>query len=65
MHDEAPVCRPGLAIGTCEPSWLGWRWCFFIGVPFTLAAIVLLQRTLHLPLARKDSVKIDYLGAAL
>ncbi|GAA1338678.1 MDR family MFS transporter [Saccharothrix algeriensis] len=47
-----------------DTSWLGWRWCFFIGVPFTLAAIALLQRTLHLPVVRKE-VKIDYLGAAL
>ncbi|GAA3885286.1 MDR family MFS transporter [Saccharothrix violaceirubra] len=47
-----------------DTSWLGWRWCFFIGVPFTLAAIVLLQRTLHLPVVRKE-VKIDYLGAVL
>ncbi len=47
-----------------DTSWLGWRWCFFIGVPFTLAAIFLLQRTLHLPVVRKE-VKIDYLGAAL
>ncbi|MGX7825764.1 MDR family MFS transporter [Actinokineospora sp. 24-640] len=51
----------GLIVDT---SWLGWRWCFLIGVPFTLAAIVLLQRTLHLPVVRKE-VKIDYLGAAL
>jgi EmrB/QacA subfamily drug resistance transporter len=47
-----------------DTSWLGWRWCFFIGVPFTLAAIVLLQRTLNLPVVRKQ-VKIDYLGAFL
>ncbi|WP_433262030.1 MDR family MFS transporter [Actinosynnema sp. CS-041913] len=47
-----------------DTSWLGWRWCFFIGVPFTLAAILLLQRTLRLPVVRKE-VKIDYLGAAL
>ncbi|MGW5055283.1 MDR family MFS transporter [Actinokineospora sp. NPDC004072] len=47
-----------------DTSWLGWRWCFLIGVPFTLASIVLLQRTLHLPVVRKE-VKIDYLGAAL
>ncbi|MEV0675637.1 MDR family MFS transporter [Actinosynnema sp. NPDC050436] len=47
-----------------DTSWLGWRWCFFIGVPFTLAAIALLQRTLKLPVVRKE-VKIDYLGAAL
>jgi EmrB/QacA subfamily drug resistance transporter len=47
-----------------DTSWLGWRWCFLIGVPFTLAAIVLLQRTLKLPVVRRE-VKIDYLGALL
>jgi EmrB/QacA subfamily drug resistance transporter len=47
-----------------DTSWLGWRWCFFIGVPFTLASIFLLQRTLHLPVVRQE-VKIDWLGAAL
>lgn len=47
-----------------DTSWLGWRWCFFIGVPFALLAIALLQRTLHLPTVRRD-VKIDYLGAFL
>ncbi|GAA3673521.1 MDR family MFS transporter [Lentzea roselyniae] len=48
-----------------DTSWLGWRWCFFIGVPFTIAAIWLLQRTLHLPVVRKEDTKIDYLGAFL
>lgn len=52
----------GLLVDT---SWLGWRWCFFIGVPFSLAAIWLLQRTLHLPVVRKEDTKIDYLGAFL
>lgn len=47
-----------------DTSWLGWRWCFLIGVPFTLLAIVLLQRTLQLPVVRKD-VSVDYLGALL
>ncbi|MGC5014127.1 MDR family MFS transporter [Streptosporangium sp. DT93] len=47
-----------------DTSWLGWRWCFLIGVPFTILAIVLLQRTLDLPVVRKD-VKVDYLGALL
>ncbi|MDN5749239.1 MAG: MFS transporter [Pseudonocardia sp.] len=43
---------------------LGWRWCFFIGVPIGLASLVVLQRTLHVPtLPRK--VQLDYLGAAL
>lgn len=47
-----------------DTPWLGWRWCFLLGVPFTILAIVLLQRTLDLPVVRKD-VKVDYLGALL
>ena len=47
-----------------DTSWLGWRWCFFIGVPFALAAIVTLQRTLSIPTTRRE-IKIDYLGAFL
>ncbi|WP_425578050.1 MDR family MFS transporter [Streptomyces glaucus] len=47
-----------------DTSWLGWRWCFFIGVPFALLSIVLLQRTLDLPVTRRE-VKIDFLGAFL
>ncbi|MEH1101531.1 MDR family MFS transporter [Micromonospora sp. CPCC 205561] len=47
-----------------DTSWLGWRWCFLIGVPFSLLSIVLLQRTLHLPVTRRK-VRIDWLGALL
>ncbi|WP_190192457.1 MDR family MFS transporter [Streptomyces minutiscleroticus] len=47
-----------------DTDWLGWRWCFFIGVPFALAAIAILQRTLRLPTVRRE-VKIDWLGAFL
>ncbi|MCW5249684.1 MULTISPECIES: MDR family MFS transporter [unclassified Streptomyces] len=47
-----------------DTSWLGWRWCFFIGVPFALLAIALLQRTLRLPTVRRE-VRIDWLGAFL
>ncbi len=43
----------------------GWRWNFFVGLPFAVAAIVVLQRTLHLPPLQRRSVKIDYLGAFL
>lgn len=43
----------------------GWRWNFFVGLPFAVAAIVVLQRTLHLPPLKRRQVKIDYLGAAL
>ncbi|WP_394620232.1 MDR family MFS transporter [Lentzea sp. JNUCC 0626] len=48
-----------------DTSWLGWRWCFFVGVPFALAALVMLQLTLRLPLSRKENVRIDYWGASL
>ncbi|WP_300018142.1 MFS transporter [Pseudonocardia sp.] len=43
---------------------LGWRWCFFIGVPIGLVALVVLQRTLHVPTLPR-AVRLDYLGAAL
>jgi MFS family permease len=50
----------GLLVDT---SWLGWRWCFYVGVPFAVVALILLQKTLHLPVTKRD-VRIDYLGAA-
>ena len=48
-----------------DTPWLGWRWCFFIGVPFALFSVVLLQRTLKLPTVRRSDAKVDYLGAFL
>ncbi|HEV7656036.1 MAG TPA: MDR family MFS transporter [Mycobacteriales bacterium] len=47
-----------------DTSWLGWRWCFYVGIPFAAVALVLLQRTLHLPVVKRQ-VTIDYLGATL
>ncbi len=41
----------------------GWRWNFFVGLPFAVAAIVVLQATLHLPHLKRRQAKIDYLGA--
>lgn len=51
--------------GFLTDSALGWRWNFFVGLPFAVAAIIVLQRTLHLPPLKRRVVKIDYLGAAL
>ncbi|MFC4499480.1 MULTISPECIES: MFS transporter [Streptomyces] len=48
-----------------DTSWLGWRWCFFVGVPVAAVALFLLQRTLNLPVVRRENVRIDYPGAAL
>ncbi len=50
--------------GFLVDSPLGWRACFLVGVPFVLAAIILLQRTLKLPTVRREA-KIDWWGAVL
>ncbi|WP_328463214.1 MFS transporter [Actinoplanes sp. NBC_00393] len=59
------VAGPLLGGLIVDTSWLGWRWCFFIGAPFAVIALAVLQKTLHLPVMRRDDVKIDYLGATL
>ncbi|MEU9332945.1 MFS transporter [Streptomyces sp. NPDC048290] len=46
-----------------DTDWLGWRWCFYVGVPFAVVALVVLQRTLHLPAVVKRRVKVDWAGA--
>ncbi len=47
-----------------DTSWLGWRWCFYVGVPFAILALVVLQKTLNLPVVKRK-VKIDWWGATL
>ena len=54
----------GPLVGGIVTDSIGWRWNFYIAVPFAVAAIILLQFTLHLPKVSKK-VTIDYLGAAL
>ncbi len=54
----------GPLVGGVVTDGLGWRWCFYIGVPFAIAAFTLLQKTLHLPRRRREA-KIDYVGATL
>ena len=61
----ATIGGPLLGGVIADTSWLGWRWCFYVGVPFAVVALVLLQLTLHLPTVKRDNVKIDYMGATL
>jgi EmrB/QacA subfamily drug resistance transporter len=50
--------------GVITDAW-GWRWNFFVALPFAVAALILVQRTLHLPSRAKRTVSIDYLGIVL
>ncbi|MEQ6900648.1 MDR family MFS transporter [Nocardioides sp. YIM 152588] len=59
----ATVSGPLLG-GLIVDSFMGWRGCFFLAIPLAAAAFVVLQRTLHLPVIKRE-VKIDYLGATL
>ncbi|MFI7499550.1 MFS transporter [Streptomyces sp. NPDC049687] len=58
----ATVGGPLLGGVITDTSWLGWRWCFYVGVPFAVIALIVLQKTLHLPVVKRD-VKVDWAGA--
>ncbi|MEU2432310.1 MFS transporter [Streptomyces sp. NPDC007861] len=58
----ATVGGPLLGGVITDTEWLGWRWCFYVGVPFALIALVVLQKTLKLPVVKRK-VKVDWAGA--
>ncbi|MGC3003793.1 MDR family MFS transporter, partial [Streptomyces sp. G35A] len=58
----ATVGGPLLGGVITDTSWLGWRWCLYVGVPFALIALFVLQKTLNLPVTRRH-VKVDWAGA--
>ena len=41
-----------------------WRWCFYINIPLGLAALIVINRVLHLPFTARR-VSIDWAGAGL
>jgi len=50
--------------GVITDAW-GWRWNFFVAIPFAIAALIIVQTTLK-PVARaKSKTSIDYLGIVL
>ncbi|MFI2414052.1 MFS transporter [Streptomyces sp. NPDC018947] len=58
----ATVGGPLLGGVITDTSWLGWRWCLYVGVPFAIIALIVLQKTLHLPTTKRE-VKVDWAGA--
>src|SRR6478735_2145553 len=54
----------GPLVGGLLVDTVGWQWCFFAGLPVAALAFVALQKTLHLPVVKRE-VHIDYLGAFL
>ncbi|MFD8789595.1 MFS transporter [Streptomyces vinaceus] len=60
----ATAAGPLLGGVITDTDWLGWRYCLLVGIPFALIALVVLQKTLHLPVAKRK-VKVDWTGAFL
>ncbi|MFD9607424.1 MFS transporter [Streptomyces sp. NPDC059970] len=58
----ATVGGPLLGGVITDTSWMGWRWCFYVGVPFAIIALIVLQKTLKLPVVKRE-VKVDWTGA--
>ena len=42
----------------------GWRWIFYINIPFGILALVITSAVLHIPKVKREH-KIDYLGALI
>ncbi|MCB5910829.1 MFS transporter [Streptomyces pinistramenti] len=59
----ATVGGPLLGGVITDTSWMGWRWCFYVGVPFAVIALIVLQKTLKLPVVKREGVKVDWAGA--
>lgn len=54
----------GPLLGGVITDTLGWRFNFFVALPFAIAAIIIIQKTLKLP-RNTRKVRIDFIGAAL
>ncbi|SDK75366.1 drug resistance transporter, EmrB/QacA subfamily [Nonomuraea jiangxiensis] len=56
------VAGPLLGGFIVDTDWLGWRWCFYVVVPFAVVSFLVIQKVLKLPKVRR-SASIDIWGA--
>ena len=47
----------GPLLGGVITDTLGWRWNFYVALPFAIAALIIIQRTLHVPARAKRKVE--------
>ncbi|MBU4464625.1 MAG: MFS transporter [Actinobacteria bacterium] len=55
----------GPLLGGVITDTLGWRWNFYVALPFAIAALLIIQKTLHVTARVKRKVSIDYAGIVL
>ncbi|MFD2026979.1 DHA2 family efflux MFS transporter permease subunit [Promicromonospora aerolata] len=55
----------GPVLGGFLTDAINWRWNFFVGLPFAVASIIVLQLTLRLPKRPRGAGRIDIAGATL
>jgi EmrB/QacA subfamily drug resistance transporter len=56
------VAGPLLGGFIVDADWLGWRWCFYVVVPFAAVSFYVIQRYLKLEHVKRDS-RVDVWGA--
>ncbi|WP_299275889.1 MDR family MFS transporter [uncultured Georgenia sp.] len=61
----ATVSGPLIGGLIVDTPWLGWRWCYWSAVPFSVLAIWVLHRRLVVPPSTRRRPRIDYAGSTL
>ncbi|MEO3886911.1 MDR family MFS transporter [Nonomuraea sp. B5E05] len=56
------VAGPLLGGFIVDADWLGWRWCFYVVVPFAIVSFLVIQKVLRLPVVKRET-SVDIWGA--